>query len=137
MYYGGAVCNRPKAQGDCKSPLHAQTVHLTRLFFRLHNDMDYICDMKELKYIISGECPGDLQQDATIEEWKRFLDDCHVDYSIQYIVANDLLKERIADPFHKQSVKDCPEIDLVCPQIDTTIRIKRITDEELKKIVLK
>lgn len=92
---------------------------------------------KELKYIITDECPADLSQNEEVEKWKRFLEDCHVDYRVKYIVANDELKDRIAEPYHKQSVKDCPEIDIVCPQIDTTVKIKRIKDEELKQVRLK
>lgn len=97
----------------------------------------------DFKYIITDECPADLNPDEVVERWKRFLDDCHVDYTIKYIVANDKLKNMYAkttpkhSPKEMQALKDCPEIDIVCPQIDATIRIKRISEEGLKNIVLK
>lgn len=90
---------------------------------------------EELRYIISDECPADLSQNEEVEKWKRFLEDCHVDYKVKYIVANNELKDMYAE--HKRSEKDCPEIDIVCPQIDTTVKIKRIKDEELKQVRLK
>lgn len=92
--------------------------------------------MNELKYIITDECPSDLPQIEEIRDWELFLKDCHVDYKFQYIVANDELKKFLTKKSSDLSLKDCPEIDIVCPQIDTTIRIQRIENEKLKKIVL-
>lgn len=92
--------------------------------------------MNELKYIITDKCPSDLPQIDEIRDWELFLKDCHVDCSIQYIVANDELKAYLTKKSSDLSLKDCPEIDIACPQIDTTIRIQRIENEKLKKIVL-
>lgn len=93
--------------------------------------------MEELKYIISDDCPADLIQNEVVKKWKRFLADCHVEYKVKYIVANDNLKDMLAEPYHKQSEKDCPEIDIICPQIDTAVRTQRISDKELKQVRLK
>ncbi len=92
--------------------------------------------MEELKYIIIDKCPEDLAQDAVINEWKQFLEDCHVDFKIQYIVADDELKSYSTAERWKQSVKDCPEVDFIMPQIDTKVRIKRISDKALSDIEL-
>lgn len=93
--------------------------------------------MKDLKYILTNECPSDLDEIDEIKNWELFLKDCHVDYKFQYIVATDKLKNFLTEDLSDLSLKDCPEIDIVCPEIETTIRIQRISDENLKKIVLK
>lgn len=86
------------------------------------------------KYEISDICPQNLANNPVIENWKNFLDDCHVDYKINYIVANDELKGRKTYQSNMQSVFECPEIDFIMPQIDTAVRIKRICDDQLKKV---
>lgn len=91
--------------------------------------------MEELKYTIIDECPEDLTQDDVINKWKRFLEDCHVDYKVQYIVANDGLK-MMSTQSYNESLKDCPEVDFIMPQIDTKVRIKRISDKALSDIEL-
>lgn len=88
------------------------------------------------KYEISDKCPQDLANDPVIEDWKIFLDDCHVDYKINYIVANDELKSRKTCQLSMQSVFECPEIDFLMPQIEMAMRIKRISDDELRKVEL-
>lgn len=93
--------------------------------------------MNELKYIIKDECPSDLAQIDDIRNWELFLKDCHVGYKLQYIVANEELQTFLTKKIDDLSFKNCPEIDIVCPEIDTTIRIQRISDEKLKKILLK
>lgn len=92
--------------------------------------------MNELKYIIKDECPSDLDQIDDLRNWELFLKDCHVDYKLQYIVANEELQTFLTKEMSDLSLKDCPEIDIVCPEIDTMIRIQRISDEKLKKIIL-
>ena len=72
--------------------------------------------MEELKYIIIDECPEDLAQDDRIKKWEGFLRACHVDYN--------------------ESLKDCPEVDFIMPQIDTKVRVKRISDKALGNIEL-
>ena len=91
--------------------------------------------MEELKYIITDECPEDLAQDDVINKWKRFLEECHVDYKIQYIVANDGLK-MMSTQSNNESLKNRPEVDFIMPQIDTKVRIKRISDKALSDIEL-
>ncbi len=93
--------------------------------------------MKKTKYIIKDECPSDLAQNDDIKNWELFLKDCNVDCKCQYIVANDHLKEFSTEQAGDLSLKDCPEIDIVCRDIDTTIRIQRISGRDLKKIILK
>ncbi len=90
--------------------------------------------MDEYKYNYTEECPSDLVQNEVIEKWKRFLKDCHVDFKLKYIVANDNLKDCFTAQINKQSIKDCPEIDILMPQIETALRIKRISDDELREI---
>ena len=92
--------------------------------------------MEELKYIIIDECPEDLAQDDRIKKWEGFLRACHVDYKIQYIVANDGLKIMSTDKQYNESLKDCPEVDFIMPQIDTKVRVKRISDKALGNIEL-
>lgn len=92
--------------------------------------------MSELKYIITDECPEVLAQDDVIKKWEDFLRDCHVDYKIQYIVANDGLKMMSTNQQNDESLKNCPEVDFIMPQIDTKVRFKRISDEDLCKIEL-
>lgn len=92
--------------------------------------------MEELKYTIIDECPEDLTRDDVINKWKRFLEDCHVDYKVQYIVANDELKMMSTNLLYNESQKDCPEVDFIMPQIDTKVRIKRISDKALSDIEL-
>lgn len=91
----------------------------------------------DYKYIITDECPVDLNQDEVVEKWKRFFDDCHVDYTIKYIVANDSLKRMTTVNPDNQSLKDCPEIDFILPQIEAMVRLKRISDKELKEVELR
>lgn len=91
--------------------------------------------MEELKYIIIDKCPEGLAQDDIIKNWKRFLEDCHVDYKVQYIVANDGLK-KMSTQSNNESLKDCPEVDFIMPQIDTKVRVKRISDKALGNIEL-
>lgn len=92
--------------------------------------------MEELKYLITDQCPADLIQNWEIEKWRRFLEACHLDYTIQYIIANDDLREWTTVRPDNQSLKDCPEIDFILPQIDAKVRFKRISDETLNKVDL-
>lgn len=92
--------------------------------------------MEELKYTIVDECPEDLVQDGVIKKWERFLEDCHVDYKIRYIVANDGLKKMSTNQQYNESLKDCPEVDFAMPQIDMKVRVKRISDKALGEIEL-